>query len=324
MKLYAFYDANFHYVILGFLIEFFVGYPSLLPHPIVYMGKTINFFEWLFYGQNKEPKVLKRRGIIIALSLVILTYAIFGIIDMLFSRFLIGWFIKLFFAITIVATGSLLTECNKVLKCLKSNDIDGARKQLSTLVTRDTSSMNEEEIIRTTIETLSENLCDGIIAPLFYMFIGGIPLGMAYKMVSTLDSMVGYKNERYIHFGWFSAKLDDLANWIPSRLTAFFIFISANIMGYNWRKSIEIWERDRKKTESPNSGNPESAFAGAIGVWFGGKVNYFGKVYEKPVIGDVIDGIKLEHLEKSLNLAMGTSFVALVLMTFVEVILRIW
>lgn len=324
MKYQILVDSNFHYIILGFLIEFFIGYPNRFPHPIVFFGKLVSLFEWLFYGENNDPKKLKRKGIVITVVLVLFIYAVFGIIDILFGRGIIGWIIHVFFTVTIIATGSLITECSKVISYLKSNDIESARTQLSMLVTRDTKEMNEEEIIRTTIETLSENLCDGVIAPLFYLFIGGVPLAMAYKMLSTLDSMVGYKNERYIYFGWASAKLEDIATWIPARLTAFFIIFASTILGYDWKTAISTWERDRNRTESPNSGHPESAFAGAIHVWFGGKVKYFGIEYDKPIIGVVGEKIETKDFDKAINLAMGTSFLGLVLMSICEVIFRLW
>lgn len=324
MKYQFLIDANFHFIILGFLIELFIGYPNKFPHPIVFMGKLISLFEWLFYGKSNDPKKIKRNGMIITIILILLTYALFGILDILFGRGIIGWLIHTFFTVTIIATGSLLNECSKVISCLKSNDIESARTRLSMLVTRDTKEMNEEEIIRTTIETLSENLCDGVIAPLFYLFIGGIPLAMAYKMLSTLDSMIGYKNEKYIYFGWAAAKLEDLASWIPARLTAFFIIFASNILGYDWKKAISTWERDRNKTESPNSGHPESAFAGAIGVWFGGKVKYFGVVNDKPIIGDQGKEIGIKDFDRAISLAMGASFMGLVIMSISEVIYRLW
>ncbi len=324
MLVHKILDANFHYILVGFFLEFWISYPNVLPHPVVFMGKAINLFERFFYVNGKNPAKLKRNGILTSLILVLGAYVIFASIDMLLPNSLIKWIVRAIFAFTIVATGSLLTECSKVLYFLQKNEIDKAREQLSMLVTRDTKMMEKEEIIRTTIETLAENLCDGVVAPLFYMFVGGIPLGMTYKMVSTLDSMIGYKNERYIYFGWASAKLDDIFAWLPARLTAVFIFIASFIMGFDWQKSVEIWKRDKNKTESPNSGHPESAFAGAIGVWFGGKVRYFGKVYEKPIIGEKSELIVEEHLQKSLNLAMGSSFVAVISMSILEGVYRLW
>lgn len=324
MKYQILIDANFHFIMLGFLIEFFIGYPNRFPHPVVLMGKLVSLFEWLFYGESNDPEKLKRRGLIITIVLVLFTYAIFGIIDILFGRGIIGWIIHVVFTVTIIATGSLINECGKVISHLKAHDIDSARSQLSMLVTRDTREMDEEEIIRTTIETLSENLCDGVIAPLFYLFIGGIPMAMAYKMLSTLDSMIGYKNERYKYFGWASAKLEDIATWIPARLTAFFIIFSSTILGYDWRSSIATWERDRNKTESPNSGHPESAFAGALNVWFGGKVRYFGKEYDKPIIGVQGKKIDVGVFDRAISLAMGTSFLGLVIMSIGEVVYKLW
>ncbi len=324
MKFQVLYDLNFHFIMMGFLFEFFIGYPNRLPHPVMFMGKLVSLFEWLFYDSSYEPEKLKRNGIFVTVSLILVIYALFGIIDILFGRGFIGWIINAFFTITIVATGSLINECTKVINFLKKDDINSARKQLSMLVTRDTSEMDEREIIRTTIETLSENLCDGVIAPIFYLFVGGVPLAMAYKMLSTLDSMIGYKNEVYQHFGWFAARLEDLATWIPARITAFFIIFASTILGYDWKNAISTWERDRNKTESPNSGHPEAAFAGAIGVWFGGRVKYFGLWHDKHVIGDVRETIELRVFEKAITLATGTAFLGLVLMSIIEVFIRLW
>jgi len=324
MKFQILYDLNFHFIMLGFLIEFFLGYPDKFPHPVIFMGKLVSLFEWLFYGNSNDPVKLKRNGIFITIILVLFIYAFFGIINILSGKNLVGWIINVFFTVTIIATGSLIHECSKVISCIKSKDIESARKQLSMLVTRDTSEMNESEITRTTIETLSENLCDGVIAPLFYLFLGGVPLAMAYKMLSTLDSMIGYKNQKYQHFGWFAARLEDIATWIPARLTAFFVIFASTVLGYDWRNAISTWERDRNKTESPNSGHPEAAFAGAIGVWFGGKVKYFGVQYEKPIVGNVRETIGVKDFEKAINLATGTSFLGLVIMSMFEVLFRLW
>lgn len=322
MTLHAIWNVNATYILLGFLIEFFLNYPVNFPHPVVFFGKGINLMEWLFYVEKDKPKKKKIKGFITVLLLLFFVYTFFGIFSLLFDRSLFGFFFNLIFTVTIVATGSLIRECKHVLNFLEKNDIEGARNQLSMLVTRDTQGMDEEEICRTTIETLAENFCDGVVAPLFYLFIGGVPLGMTFKMISTLDSMIGYKNERYVNFGWAAAKLDDIAVWIPARISAFFIFIATIICNYNLDKSLSTWQRDKRKTESPNSGHPESAFAGALDIGFGGKVNYFGKTYEKPAIGDLQEKVTKEHVLKAIKLAKVASFTAVIAMAFFEELFR--
>ena len=160
------------------------------------------------------------------------------------------------------------------------------------------------------METISENMVDGVIAPMFYMFLGGLPLAMAYKAINTLDSMVGYKNKKYTKFGMFSAKLDDVANFIPARISGIFITMASYILRYNYKNAWKIFKRDRKNHASPNSAHPESAVAGALGVQFGGKVSYFGKEMQKPTIGDKLKEFKLNNIKKNILLMYVTSFVS--------------
>ncbi len=295
------------YIFLGLFYELFFQYPSFLPHPVRIMGKIIQGGEELLKGERDSKFAGFFKGFLLTIICTGSVYVFFYYLEMLITNIYIRFFYNAFFTISILAPGSLFFECLKTAKLCQLKMLEESRKALSMLVTRDTDAMNEEKIYETTIETLSENLCDGVIAPMFYLFIGGVPLAMAYKMASTLDSMIGYKNERYEYFGKTAARVDDLLNFIPARITAFLIFISAFILGLNIKEAIKIWRRDNNKTDSPNSGHPESAMAGVLGIKFGGKVSYFGKVHEKPVIGT---GKKIADFE-TVKMAIRVSYFCL-------------
>lgn len=185
-----------------------------------------------------------------------------------------------------------------------------ARKQLSMLVSRDTSKLDRVAIIKGGVETVSENFADGILAPLFFTAIGGVPLGMAYKAVNTLDSMVGYKNDKYLHFGWAAAKFDDLATWLPARLSGFFVILAAWFLQLDWKRAARIMVRDRRNHESPNSPYPEAAVAGALGIQLGGRATYFGVTYEKKTMGDPVAPPVRGHLKTTVRLVYGGSVLA--------------
>lgn len=181
--------------------------------------------------------------------------------------------------------------------------------------------MNKKMIIRSTMETISENTVDGVIAPMIYMFIGGLPLAMTYKAINTMDSMVGYKNERYIDFGKFSAKVDDVANFIPARITGLLIIVSSFILRLDYKNAKKIFFRDRKNHSSPNSAHPEASVAGALGVQFGGKVSYFGKEVEKPTIGDKKRDFRTNDILKNINIMSVTSLIGLIFFSIIKIIL---
>lgn len=197
-----------------------------------------------------------------------------------------GLALSAFLAYTTLAARDLHVETRKVLRALEAKDLAGARRELSFLVGRDTAQLDEPEILRALVETIAENISDGVIAPFFYLGLGGPALAMTYKAVNTLDSMVGYKNERLRHIGWASAKLDDAANFLPARLSGLLIALAALVLGKSWRESLRVLRRDRRKHESPNSAWPEAAMAGALGLRLGGLNSYFGEPGRKPFIGD--------------------------------------
>ena len=287
---------------ISYFLDLVFGDPYRVPHPISFIGKLVKVLENFFYKYKNK----KFWGIILNLSVLSIVY----IICYFFSKVKI---LEIYFLYTIFATNSLVKESKKVLSALLKGDLTDARVKLSYLVSRDTKDLDEKEIIKGTLETCSENITDGITAPLFYMFIGGLPLAMTYKAINTMDSMVGYKTEKYIDFGWFSAKLDDLTNFIPARLSGFiFIPLAALIMKLNFKNSIKIFFRDRLNHSSPNSAHTESSLAGALGVQLGGPTKYFGITENKKTIGDKLRELEIGDINLTHKIIYLSSFIALV------------
>jgi adenosylcobinamide-phosphate synthase len=214
---------------------------------------------------------------------------------------------------TCLAACSLHTESKLVADRLAAGDLEGARTYLSRIVGRDTDGLTEPEIWRALVETVAENSSDGVIAPLFYLMLGGPALGLAYKAVNTLDSMVGYKNERYLLFGRASARFDDLANWLPARITGLLMVAVAPLIGLSGKDAFRMMLRDGRNHSSPNSGVPEAATAGALGVRVGGTNRYFGRPVEKPTIGDPRRDLSIESYRGAIRLMYGAMALMLLL-----------
>lgn len=293
----------------AFIADWFFGDPRGYPHPVKVIGRAIGFIENRLLRRSDSPLKQRFIGIMLAGIIVggsaIFTWAIIrtaeGVHPILSSA------VTVFLAYTTLSARSLYDEVKKVINLLEQGDLTRARKETGLLVSRDTTHLDERGICRALIETTSENTSDGIVAPLFYLAIGGPALAMAYKALNTLDSMVGYKNERYQYFGWASAKVDDWANFIPARLTAILFGASAMILRKDWKKSFYIAWRDGHKNPSPNSGYPEAAVAGALGVQLGGVNFYFCNPSPKPFIGEPQRAITLKEVKESLHLMMVTS-----------------
>ncbi len=293
-------------ILLAFILDLILGDPRFLPHPVRWMGKGIEKIE-SFLRKTAIP--LKLSGILLVicmtgftftLSLLILkiAYAINSYLGLMSSVFIIY---------TAIAPRNLYDESMNIYHTLKEGDLKSARKELSMLVGRDTNELDKNEVIRASVETVSENIVDAIISPLFYALIGGAPLAIAYRTVNTMDSMVGYKNNRYKDFGWAAARLDDAVNYIPARISALLIPLSALICGKDWLGSLRIAIRDGRKNPSPNSGIPEAAAAGALGIRLGG-VNYYGGVpSNKPFIGDGKSELSDRHIKEANYLMLVTS-----------------
>jgi len=296
-------------ILTGFILDLVFGDPRSLLHPVVVIGRIITFLEQILYKYKKIGGIVLNL-IVVGLTIGV-TYLISGYLEI----------IEIYLIYTIFAMRSLALEGMKVFNILKEKDMQLARKELSYLVSRDTGYMQEKDIVRSVMETISENTVDGIISPLFFMVVGyliapatplGVALAMGYKAINTLDSMVGYKNEKYKDFGWFSARIDDVANVIPARLTGgLLIPISAFFLRYDFKNSWKVFFRDRYNHASPNSAQSESAVAGALGVQFGGVTSYFGKMVEKPTIGDKKKEFELEDIKKNIKLMYGSSILGM-------------
>ncbi|MBI2559949.1 MAG: cobalamin biosynthesis protein CobD [Planctomycetes bacterium] len=279
------------------------------PHPVRIIGKAIIFLE-----QKLRQLWIPERisGAILTFTIVtgtyLTTYLITSVLGELHGtvEVIVGTII-LYYTFSV---RGLAVEAQSVLRALEAGDIDKARSNLSRIVGRDTKRLNEEQIIRACIESVAENTVDGFFSPLFYAAIGGPPLAMAYKAVNTLDSMVGYKNEKYLKFGWASARLDDLANYIPARIAARFLPFAAYFCGTNFQKSFYIIIRNGRKHPSPNSGIPEAAYAGALGVQLGGPSTYNGELCDKPFIGDDLEPLTTEKLRVAIKILYAASIIA--------------
>ncbi|MFQ5963598.1 MAG: adenosylcobinamide-phosphate synthase CbiB [Candidatus Scalinduaceae bacterium] len=302
---------------IAFILDIVIGDPRWLPHPVRIIGKCVEFLERLlkkvFISERPAFTVHVDRlaGVFLAGVIVSGTYLITYEIINIFSH--TGRIVEIAISTIIVffslSTRDLLKEAKGILEALKSGNIIKARENLSRVVGRDTHNLNEHQITRGCIETTAENSVDGIIAPLFYAFIGGPALAMAYKAVNTLDSMIGYKNTEYINLGWASAKLDDIVNYVPARIAAIMLPISSYICAADYLNSTKIVKRDGRKHPSPNSGIPEAAIAGALGIRLGGSSTYKGITADKPSIGDPVNDIVLGNINQTIRIV----FVAAVL-----------
>lgn len=300
-------------IIIALVIDYILGDPYNYPHPVKYIGKLISFFDKNMRIVFKTPKMLKFAGfltVIITVSVSFFT-AYFIIYSLKRINPILGYIAEIIIMWNCIALRCLDTEVMKIYNSLKERDIEKARKQISYLVSRDTESLDEKGIVKATVETATENITDGIISPIFYMIIGGAPLGIAYKAINTIDSMIGYKNEKYADFGFFGAKLDDVVNFIPARLTGFAMVIFAFITGKDYKNGYRIMIRDHNKSKSPNAGWTESVVAGVLGIELSGPTVYFGKVVHKDTIGDNVNDINYEHIKTTTDFMYGATLVVL-------------
>ena len=310
-------------VLGGFVLDALFGDPAWLPHPVVYMGKAISKLEkFLRPRLPKTPQGELLGGAIVAFCLPVGTFLLTGLVCWGAARLhpLLGLAVQMFWCGQALAARGLVQESTNVYKELKKPDLPGARKAVSRIVGRDTAELTAEGVTKAAVETVAENASDGVIAPLLYMLIGGAPLALTYKAINTMDSMLGYKNEKYLYFGRVPAKLDDVANYLPSRLAAL-LWVAAAAFTHNDAKGAwKIWRRDRRNHASPNSAQTESACAGALGVQLAGPAYYFGEYYAKPTIGDALRPIEPEdilranqmmYVASSFALAWGCAFRAL-------------
>lgn len=261
--------------------------PEWLYHPVRFIGLLITHGEGLvrqWFGQTGT----RMGGVLLVMAVLALILGLYTALTNLLAlvHLDLSDLFDLYLAYALLAAGSLMQEGRRIRSILAEGDLAKARKQLSYLVSRDTESLEEKDLIRGAVETLSENITDGIVSPLFYLALFGVEGMLAFKIISTFDSMIGYKNERYLHLGWFAAKVDDVLNYVPARLAALLVVIAAALVGEKPLSAVKVFYRDHRKHASPNSACTESAVAGALGISIGGPSVYFGKLVSKPTIGD--------------------------------------
>lgn len=296
-------------LIAAFALDIILGDPEWLPHPVRWIGKAVTVSENFW---RKRIRSEFWGGAALAVSLVLSVWLgacvfLWGLKGLGGVFHLMGSVLMLYYCLS---ARSLASEAWRVKKLLDSNDLEAARRQLSHIVGRDTENLDMEGIVRAAVETVSENFVDGVLSPLFFALIGGPPAALAFKAVSTLDSMVGYKNERYRRFGTFSARLDDAANFIPARISPIPIFFAALILNKAPFHALRICARDGGKHSSPNAGIPEAAFAGALGIRLGGPNFYGGRLVEKPFIGDEGASLRSAIILDAMLLMAGASLIA--------------
>ena len=306
-------------VLLAFFLDMVLGDPRWLPHPVRGIGWLIQRTETVFRRFTRSPGSEKRAGVLLVLLIVLTVYGFSALLLFFASSYssLLGFIVAVFLAYTTLAARDLARSARNVLAQLEGGDIVGARQALSMIVGRDTAELDEQGIIRAVVETVAENSSDGVIAPLFYLALGGPALAMAYKAVNTLDSMIGYKSVVYKNFGWAAARLDDLANFVPARITALLLSLAAWCLpGASGRNAFRISFRDGRKHASPNSGYPEAAAAGALGLRLGGPAAYGGLVLAKPSIGDELRSCDKKCIEKSIRLMYCATTFAVLMAVF--------
>ena len=301
-------------VLLGFLLDLLLGDPAWMPHPVIYMGKAITKLEGFLRPRLPETEIGECiGGCILAAALPAGSLLFFGGICWFGNQVhpVLGFLLQTLWCWQALAMKGLAQESRNVYLELEKGDLVGGRKAVSRIVGRDTAELTEAGVTKAAVETVAENFSDGVLAPLFYMLIGGAPLAMVYKSINTMDSMVGYKNEKYLYFGRAAAKLDDAANYLPSRIAALFWILSAAVTGFDWKNAWKIWRRDCRNHASPNSAQTESACAGALGIQLAGPACYFGKKYEKPYIGDALRPVEPKDILRANRMLYGAGFLSL-------------
>lgn len=305
--------------VLGCALDLIVGDPHSIPHPVVLIGKLIGLFDRNFQKRRARMNSAQRRlcGFIMVLVTISATVAVSALILIAGYRIhpYLGCAAEMIMTCQILAARSLYDESMKVYDRLMYGTLSQAQRAVSMIVGRDTQSLDEEHVTKAAVETVAENTSDGVIAPMLFTFLGGPAAGFAYKAVNTMDSMVGYRNALYEDFGRAAAKLDDFANYLPSRISALLMIAACTFCGrdFSTKNAVRIWKRDRRKHASPNSAQTESVMAGALGVQLAGDASYFGKIVHKPCIGDPDRAVVPQDIPRANRLMFGTAFLCFVI-----------
>lgn len=308
-------ELNVIYLAVALIIDYILGDPRWLPHPIIYIGKLISKLEKFFRSRCKSNMGLKLSGGLIVILVAAITYIVpYAVIYICKFNIYIFHTLNVLIIWTTLASKSLYEAGIEVFNPLINGNIDEARIKLSYIVGRDTKNLNEHEIIRATVETVSENTSDGVIAPMVFALVGGAPLAMLYKGINTMDSMLGYMNEKFRYIGFFPAKVDDAFNFLPARITGVLMCFVAPMVGGNIFQTLKIMIRDRKNHKSPNCAYPEGATAGALKVQLGGTNSYFGEVMAKPTIGDNIKALQPTDIFEAGKLMYSSEILLMILL----------
>ena len=314
------YIMPFLPLVIGFVLDVLIGDPYRLPHPVRFIGRLISALEAFVRAHFRKLTV---GGVFLAVAVLLISAA--GTWGLLFLccllHPLLGMAVESILCYYMIAARCLQKESMKVYRAFEEDDTEKARKAVSMIVGRDTDQLGRDGIIRAAVETVAENTSDGVTAPIMYMALFGAVGGMAYKSVNTMDSMIGYRNEKYLELGRFAARLDDVLNFVPSRLTALAMIISAYLLGMDGRNAFRIWRRDRLRHASPNSAQTESVCAGALGVRLAGDAYYFGELHRKPYIGDDSRPIENEDIRRANRLMYLTSVLCLAVSSAVRAII---
>ena len=307
-------------LIAGFLLDALIGDPYSLPHPIRLIGRLISALEGFV---RKRFRDLRAGGAFLALTVIFVSAGASALLLFLFYSIntYLGMAAESVICFYMLAARSLCGETMKVCRALEENDTEKARKAVSMIVGRDTDILDRSGIIRAAVETSAENTSDGVTAPIIYMALFGAAGGVFYKAVNTMDSMIGYKNDKYRDIGCFAARLDDVLNFIPSRLTALVMILSVFLLGYDGKNAYRIWKRDRRKHASPNSAQTESVCAGALGIRLAGDAYYFGELKKKPFIGDDERPVESGDIRRADRLMYLSSVIVLVLFSALRALL---
>ncbi|MFF0829856.1 adenosylcobinamide-phosphate synthase CbiB [Brevibacillus sp. NPDC003359] len=307
----------------AYLIDRVVGDPRSLPHPVIIMGWWITRLERVIRSVVKKESHLKLAGILFPLVIVGGSYAVVWLLlwGAVFIHPLLGWILGAWLISTTIATKGLADAGMEIARHLVAGDMEAARRSLSMVVGRDTERLDEPEVCRGAVETVAENIVDAIVSPLIYAAIGGAPLAMAYRAANTLDSMVGYKNEKYMNLGWASARFDDVLNYIPARLTALLLVAASWLQRLDWKQCWAMIRRDAHLHPSPNSGLPEAGVAGALGVQLGGLNYYQGVASNRAKMGDAKRPLQARDIVATIRLMYLVSLLCLLVSMMISILL---
>ena len=323
---------------IGFLLDLILGDPPKLYHPVRWIGKEISFLEKRLLkpsvsqadanGKAQMPESVRkarerRSGAIMAVIVMVTAFVVSALILWICYRVhpILGVAVEGWLCYRMLAARCLRDESMPVYRALKKHDLPAARTAVSRIVGRDTDTLDEEGVAKATVETIAENASDGAVAPLFYMMLFGAVGGFVYKAVNTMDSMVGYKNDKYQYFGTVAARIDDVLNFIPSRICAVLIILCSWGRRFDRKRAAKVWQRDRRKHKSPNSAQSEAAMAGALGVELAGDASYFGKIVKKDTIGDRTRAIEPEDIIRANRMLYRVVWVMMILFTILKGVL---